>query len=242
MISIRRAATRGVIQSGPVELDCYFSFATSIEPGHEHEGRLRVVNAGHIPAGQHYTLGAEQEMDILTWVEHGVLTTSVEGLPDEAIQGGGLHAVSTAGGCRSLDWHARADTTFFQFWVLPDTEGGEPTQEVRPAPAQADNSGFRIVASGFPEDDPEETQTVTDGAPLTLRARARLLHAEIVQNEGAAYSTTPGRALYLVVVSGQVSLGDALLAKGDAAALENETSLVAIARETSVVLLVDAPL
>ena len=242
MITIRRAATRGVIQSGPIELRCSFAFANCVDAEPEHEGRLRVVNAGHIPAGQHYALGAEQDMDILTWVEQGALTTMVENFAPETLEPGGLHVVSTAAGCHALDWYAKADTTFFQFWVLPDTAGGDPTQEVRPAPAQADDAGFRILASGFPEDDPEETQNVRDGAPAALRARARLLHAVIAQGEGAAYDTTEGRALYLVVVAGKVSIGDIYLTAGDAAALEREQSLVVIADSASVVLLMDVAL
>ncbi|MFT8674598.1 MAG: hypothetical protein ABF990_07190 [Acetobacter sp.] len=242
MISIRRAATRGSIHSGATELFCYFSFATCLDPEHGHDGRLRAVNAGHIPAGQHYTLGAEQDMDILTWVEYGMLSATTEGFEPQTLSAGGLHAVSTATGCRSLDWHAGSETTFFQFWVLPDTEGGDPAQEIRPAPAQPDDDGFRILASGFPEDDPEESGSVTDGAPVVLRARARLLHAAIRQAEGAAYRTTAGRALYLVVVTGEVRIGNERLGAGDAAALDNEDSLTVVAEKESVVLLTDVAL
>lgn len=62
-----------------------------------------------------------------------------------------------------MAWQAGADgASFIQFWLLADTEGGSPTQEARPAFPRLEDGGFRIIASGFPEDDPEMAEVIDD--------------------------------------------------------------------------------
>ncbi|MFW7268108.1 hypothetical protein ACMAUO_09045 [Gluconacetobacter sp. Hr-1-5] len=240
MISIRRASTLGDVRQGDALLHCHFAFASFQDPLHVHDGRLRVVNAGHLAANAEYVLGPERNVDIATWVVDGALTARSDLFPDEAIGAGGLHLLSTAAGCLSMDWRAgAAGASFLQFWFLPDDEGGTPAQEARPAFAGLEDGGFRILASGFPEDDPEESGTITDGAPVVLRARARLLHAAIPEGEGACYQTTPGRALYLVVVRGAVTLENAGLGPGDGARIDGEQQFVVMASEDAVILLAD---
>ncbi|GAA4502667.1 pirin family protein [Gluconacetobacter tumulicola] len=240
MITIRRANVLGQVQRGDALLRCHFAFGAYQDPQHVHDGRLRAVNVGHLPADAAYVLGPERNVDIATWVADGTLTVRSDLFADESIGTGGLHLISTAAGCLSMGWRAgAAGATFVQFWFLPDDEGGTPVQEARPAFAGLEEGGFRILASGFPEDDPEETDTITDGAPVVLRARARLLHAAIPQGEGACYQTTQGRALYLVVVRGTVTLESACLGPGDGARIDDEQQFIVVAGEDAVILLAD---
>ncbi|GBR05653.1 pirin family protein [Acetobacter oeni] len=240
MIVVRRQASLGVVRDQGIPLRCHFSFRTYTNPACGCCGRLRALNAATSAPGEIYRIGPEASIDILTWLLDGALSTSVEGFPAECIGVGGLHAVSTGEGVSRLEWRAGADgATFLQFWFLPDEEGGEPSQETRLAFPALEDGGFRILASGFPEDDPEETQDITDGSPVTIRSRSRLMDACIPAGEGACYDTTTGRALYLIVVSGRVTIGNDMLAAGDAAAVTGETTMTVIADENAVVLLAD---
>lgn len=240
MITIRRANGLGQVRQGDALLGCHFAFGPYQDPRHVHDGRLRVINAVHLAATTDYVLGPERNVDIATWVADGTLTARSDLFPDVAIGTGGLHLVSTAAGCLSVGWRAGAQgASFLQFWFLPDDEGGTPIQEGRPAFAALEDGGFRILASGFPEDDPEETGTIADGAPVVLRARARLLHAAIPRGEGACYQTTKGRALYLVVVRGTVTLDSACLGPGDGARIDDTEQFVVVATEDAVILLAD---
>ncbi|NPC90588.1 hypothetical protein HNH97_17085, partial [Gluconacetobacter entanii] len=193
MIEIRRAATFGCLTDAGVTLRCHFAFRTCADAGRVHWGRLRVVNVATMEAGATFALGAEENTEILTWTGARVLHFTGPGFAPATLPPGSVQALGTGDGVNGLAWRAGAQGGgFVQFWFLPDDEGGNPEAEVREAcPAQEDG-GFRILASGFPEDDPEEEADITDGAPLTIRASSRLLDATLRAGEGAAYATVPG--------------------------------------------------
>ncbi|WP_308721340.1 hypothetical protein [Komagataeibacter xylinus] len=240
MITIRHAASLGTAHDGGQVLRCHFAFADYADPTHGHEGRLRAVNACTLPAGAAYRIGPEAAVDIVTWVADGTLATDMAGFEPDALGTGGLHLASTGSGCAQMAWRAGGQgASFIQFWFLADTQGMVPAQEMRPALPELEDGGFRILASGFPEDDPEEGESVDDGAPVTLTSRARLLHAALPAGEGAAYGTAPGRVLYLLVVSGAVRIGTQGLHAGDAAAISELTDITVTADEAAVVLLAD---
>ena len=240
MITIRQAPTLGSAHSDTLILRCHFAFADYQDPAHIHDGRLRVLNLGMLKPEQAYHLGPEANVDILTWLSAGSLVSHADGFEQEEVGQGGLHLLSTGTGCKRLEWSAGPEgATFIQFWFMADVEGVAPAQEVRASFLQLEDGGFRILASGFPEDDPEEDGQITDGAPVTLTARARLLHAIIPAAEGAAYSTTLGRDLYLLVVSGIVTIDGYVLHCGDAAAITGQQDIVVIAQEKAELLLVD---
>ncbi|GBQ48628.1 hypothetical protein ACM0P6_08960 [Komagataeibacter sucrofermentans] len=240
MITIRHAASLGTAHDGGQVLRCHFAFADYADPAHGHEGRLRAVNACTLPAGAAYRIGPEAAVDIVTWVADGTLTTAMDGFEPDVLSAGGLHLASTGRGCAQLAWRAGGQgASCIQFWFLADTQGMTPAQEMRPALPELEDGGFRILASGFPEDDPEEGESVEDGAPVTLAARARLLHAALPAGEGAAYGTAPGRVLYLLVVSGAVRIGMQGVRAGDAAAISGQTDITVMADEAAVLLLAD---
>ncbi|GAN69160.1 pirin family protein [Acetobacter orleanensis] len=240
MITVRQADTLGVTQSDTLTLRCYFAFADYQDPVHQHEGRLRVLNQGELGPSETYHLGPEAADDIVTWVWTGSLVAQVDGFEPEDIQAGGLHFISAGSGCTGLSWQAGAEgAAFLQFWFLPDMEGGMPRQESRSCLDQQGDGGFSILASGFPEDNAEESEDVTDDGPVALRASARLLHAAIPAGEGAAYNTSASRDLYLVVVSGTVSVEESVLKTGDAAAVQGVQTLTVMAQEQAVILLTD---
>lgn len=240
MITRRRAASLGQVDTATLSLRCHFPFGSYQGTGSVHDGRLRVVNTGQLASNATYDIGPEHDVDILTWVLQGTLDTHCADTTPEHIATGGLHAVMTAQGCPDLRWQAGPQgAAFLQFWILADTQGGSMAQESRPAFAALEDGGFRILASGFPEDDPEQAEGITDGAPVVLRSRSRLLHATLCKGEGAAYQTVQGRALYLVVVSGTATVDTTRLEAGDGACLDGTPYCVIMAEEDCVLLLCD---
>ncbi|MFT9441465.1 MAG: hypothetical protein ABF593_06850 [Acetobacter papayae] len=208
---------------------------------------LATVLVADMSAGSLYSSPPPvRDMDILTWLHHGALRASAPPFPPEDIAADWLHAIGTQENGTPPTWQAEQDSHLIQFHLLPETQDSVPEQSLRPGFAALEDGGLRILASGFPEDDPEDnpesTLTITDGAPLTLRSRARLLHAALPPNEGAAYQTTPGRALFALVVEGTVQVGETTLQAQDAALITDEESLTIIAIAPSVVLLMDSPL
>lgn len=240
MITIIRAASLGTAHSGGLSLRCHFAFADYQDPTRLHEGRLRAVNIGTLSAGAAYCIGPETAVDIVTLLHTGTMATEMAGFPKENLSPGELHLISAGTGCEVLSWAAGSKgASFIQFWFLPDIGGIAPMQDVRPPFSNLEDGGFQIIASGFPEDDPEDEEVFPDGAPMVLTASARLLYAAIPGGEGAAYRTVPGRDLYLVVVSGNVRVGEHVLHAGDAAALSESIDLTVLAAEAAIVLLAD---
>lgn len=240
MMTIRRAATLGTNPSSDVNMRCHFAFQGYQDAAHIHEGRLRVANTAVLRPGECFRLEREHDVDIVTWVQQGELITHTEDFLPETVPAGALHVLRTGTGCTDMAWHAGADgASFVQLWFLADEEGMTPCQEIREDDRTSSEGGFQILASGFPEDDPEENDLPDDAAPVTLSSRARFLLATIPTGEGAAYDTVEGRDLYLILVSGNVKIGNEELTPGDGASFEGEQQIVVIAEETAVVLLAD---
>ncbi|OUI99277.1 pirin [Acetobacter orientalis] len=241
MIDVKLANTWGVAQVGPVTVRCHFAFADVCHAGLKQGGHLRALNAVQLAAKQTYELGPEAAVDIVTWVHSGSLTAQMNGFDAQTLAPQGLHLASTGSGCSRIIWQSGTEgAVFYQIWLLADVAGTTPEQETRPAQLALEDGGFRILASGFPEDDPEEGAEIEDGAPVTLYARARVLHTILPEGEGAAYCTTPQRMLLLLVVEGVVTLGQIMLHAGDTATLREQTDLTVIAQSTATVLLIDA--
>ena len=80
---------------------------------------------------------------------------------------------------------------------------------------------------------------IIEGAPAALLGSERLLHTTLSTGEGARYQTTPGRSLFLLVVSGTVTLEDTTLDAGDSAAISEQQELLIIAQSDASVLLAD---
>lgn len=239
MITVRRANTLGVSHSGTVLLTSHFSFADYKCNSLPNTGCLHAVNLGALEAGQTYSLKTESATDILTWVCSGSLTTTISGFGTEFIEKGGLHLISTGTGCSSLNWTSGATgVSFIQFWFLADILGTEPAQEARPALPELEDGSFKILASGFPEDDPEDEMFGSE-APVPLTASARLLHASLPKGEGAAYNTTPDRSLYLIVLSGIIRIENETLYAGDACLLTDIETLTVLSENDSTILLTD---
>ncbi|OUJ12401.1 hypothetical protein [Acetobacter okinawensis] len=239
-LKIRRADSLGHAHSDTLILRCHFAFADYQASEYGHEGRLRAINLGSLPPNGSYALGPQANVDIVTWLQAGSVQVEAEGFASETIHAGGLHLLSAGAGVNAAMWQAgQSGASFIQFWLLADTEGDSPKQESREEFPQLEDGGFRIIASGFPEDDPETMEVIADGAPVALSGRNRLLHAQIPKGQGAAYQTTQGRDLHILVVSGEVTLSGTVLSCGDGAMLEHTSSVVVLATQASVVLLTD---
>jgi redox-sensitive bicupin YhaK (pirin superfamily) len=242
MIEIQRASAFGTISQDGARVRCRFSFRDYDAGGRLGWGALRALNVIDLPAGKSYALGPHSDIIVLTWVESGELKVRTSDLHDRPLKAGSLHAINAGSGVREMTWEAtEGDARFWQSWILPESCGDEPSEEIREAfPANEDGS-FRILASGFPEDSPEDWKDVTDGFPIPITSESRLLDSFLPKGESASYRTVSNRALYLTVVAGGIAVAGDTLRAGDSIGLKDEQSLEITALTDSTLLLADIP-
>jgi redox-sensitive bicupin YhaK (pirin superfamily) len=118
----------------------------------------------------------------------------------------------------------------YQIWLLPQRKGLEPSyQEL--ALGEADKRGrFRLVAS-------------PDGAAgsLTIHQDARLYLTSLLPGEVVSHEIEHGRAVWLQVLRGNVSLHDNNLSAGAGVAVTDENAISVQATVPSEVLVFDLP-
>ncbi|NVN11302.1 MULTISPECIES: pirin family protein [Nguyenibacter] len=206
MIQLHHPSTLGLLTRDGVTLRCHFAFRDYAGTAPVHWGRLRVLNRIELDADAAFRLANERSVEIVTLVLDGTVVVRVDGLGDSLLQPGDCHVVSAGDGIGLATWQAGgAPAALLQLWLLPEEEGGEPEIGLR---RDADRSGHEhiLLASGFPEDDPEETDQGRSGDPLPLKARARVLRIALPAGGQAVISTRADRSVYALVVAGRVDI------------------------------------
>ncbi len=204
MIDIRQESGLGLLAQNGVTFHCHFAFRDYAGTAPVHWGRLRVLNRIALDTDASFTLARERSVEILTLVLDGMVAARVDGLGDRLLNPGDCHVVSAGDGVAQATWKAAgAPATVLQLWFLPEEEGGELAIGLR---RDVDHVGHEhcLLASGFPEDDPEEADQGRSGDPLPLKARARLLRLVLQAGEETTIPTTSDRFVYAVVVAGQM--------------------------------------
>ncbi|MFS3137341.1 pirin family protein [Gluconacetobacter sacchari] len=206
MIKVRHPSELGHLVQDRVKLDCHFAFRDYVHSAPLHWGRLRVLNRIELEADAAFRLDHESAVEIVTLVLDGMVVAMVDGLGDSLLKPGDCHVISAGDGVALATWKAGgAPASLLQLWLLPEEEGGEPEIGLR---RKGDRSGHQhaLLASGFPADDPEETDQGRSGDPLPLKARARVLRVMLPTGGQAVIPTYADRCVYALVAAGRVEI------------------------------------
>ncbi|WP_223206148.1 pirin family protein [Streptomyces xanthii] len=206
MRDIRRAGERypgGEPEAG-IESRHAFSFGPHYDPDNLRFGAILACNEERLGPGAGFSEHPHSHTEIITWVVRGELTHRDSAGHETVVRPGDVQHLSSGGGVRHVERNdsTSAPLTFLQMWLAPRDPGGEPRYEV-----------VRGIADSTPYDVPEA------GALLHVR---RLAAGERTRLPAAPY-------VYVHVVDGEVMLGDAELAPGDAARLTDEDGPEALA-------------
>lgn len=206
MIKVRHPSELGHLVQDGVRLDCHFAFRDYVDRAPLHWGRLRVLNRVELEADAAFRLDHESAIEIVTLVLDGVVAALVDGLGDSLLKPGDCHVVSAGEGVALATWKAGgAPASLLQLWLLPEEEGGEPEIGLC---RNGDRFGHQhaLLASGFPADDPEETDQGRSGDPLPLKASARVLRLMLPAGGQAVVPTYADRCVYVLVAAGRVEI------------------------------------
>ncbi len=217
MLTLRKSQDRGFADHGWLKSFHSFSFAGYFDPRHMGFGNLRVINEDRIAPGTGFGTHGHRDMEIISYVLQGNLAHkdtlgNVKGIPP-----GDVQRMSAGRGVQHSEFnHAPDQTThFLQIWIEPNVTGIPASYEQKSFTDAEKRGALRLVAS-------------PDGADgsVTIHADASLRAGLFDGPETARLTLDPARKAYVHLVRGQLDVNGHNLAAGDAALLENESSLI----------------
>lgn len=234
MIAIRQADTRGRNNWSWLDSWHTFSFGRYIDRAHTHFRSLRVINDDIVAPGKGFEPHPHEDMEIVSYVVSGSLAHK------DWMGAGGTHAhesgpgsvqVMTAGtGVTHSEFNPSPTEPvhLFQIWLFPDRKGHTPAYAQRDFPESEKRNKLALLVSSD-----------RGGAPLTIHQDAKIFATLLSPGAKVSHTLAPGRAAYVQVVKGAITLNGHSLARGDGAAIEDESALTLEGKEDADVLLFD---
>ena len=216
MITLRRSADRGHVNHGWLDTYHTFSFAGYRDPDFMGFSVLRVINQDRVGPGQGFGTHGHQDMEIVSYVLDGVLEHKDSMGTGSQMSPGEVQLMSAGTGVTHSEFNASADEElhFLQMWVIPAERGTEPRYDQR-AFAEAERRGkLRLVVSPDGQD-----------GSLTIGQDVRLYAGLLDGGEATKFELARGRAGWLHVARGSLTLNEEPLGPGDGAAIQDEQML-----------------
>ena len=230
MIEIRKANDRGHADHGWLNSYHTFSFASYRDPKHMGFRSLRVMNEDRVAAGQGFGEHAHDNMEIVSYVLEGALEHKDSLGNGEVLQPGEFQRISAGTGITHSEFNPskREPTHFYQIWLLPKSQGIEPSYEQKHfADAELTNA-LRVVASPDGRD-----------GSLSIHQDASIFLSKLDSGHSIRHTNPSGRHAWLQVLRGSVTLNGDTLETSDGAAISDETELNITANSDAEVMLFD---
>jgi quercetin 2,3-dioxygenase len=215
MITLRPSAERGRGNYGWLDTRYSFSFANYFDRKHMGFRDLRVINEDWIAAGQGFGSHPHQDMEIITYIVQGDLSHRDSTGREATIKPNDVQRMSAGTGVVHSEYNnSEAPVHLLQIWIMPEAKGLPPSYEDRTFPREEKLNQLRLVAS---HDGRQDSTRINQDASVY----ASLLDA----GKSLDYELAPGRHGWLQLVSGELEVNGTKLAKGDGAAVSDETRL-----------------
>jgi redox-sensitive bicupin YhaK (pirin superfamily) len=230
MIVLRPAAARGQTRLSWLDSRHTFSFGDYYDPANESFRSLRVLNDDKIAAGGGFGAHPHRDFEIVSYVVAGALEHKDSLGTGSVVRPGDVQRMTAGTGIRHSEYNPSATepTHLLQIWLTPERRGLTPGYEQKNFPAADRRSRWRLLASPDGRD-----------GSVTIRQDADLWGTLLETGEAAAHELRPGRAAWLQVARGAVTLNGRPLAAGDGAAVTDERALAVAATEPAELLLFD---
>jgi redox-sensitive bicupin YhaK (pirin superfamily) len=230
MIELRPFNTLGAFRNEWLNAHHHFSFGGYHDPTRMGLGRLRVWNDDEVAPGTGFDPHPHRDMEIVTYIREGAITHR-DNLGNEGrTEAGDVQVMHAGTGITHAEYNLeKIPTRLFQIWIMPDRRGVAPGWGTRSFPRG--NDGLTVLASGRPEDAKSEA--------LKLNADAAVLAGTLCEGQTAEFSLAPGRAAYLVPVTGAVTVNGVVAQPRDGVAISDERSVMITATEPTELVVVD---
>ncbi|WP_257304238.1 pirin family protein [Geothrix campi] len=230
MITLRSAGARGHFDFGWLDTRHTFSFGEYFDPDHQQFHALRVLNEDRVQPGKGFGTHGHRDMEILTWVLSGALEHRDSLGTHGVIRPGEAQVMSAGTGIRHSEFNASATEPvhFLQIWILPERQGLTPRYDQVAFPESELRNRLRLIAS-------------PDGAEGSVKVfqDVKVFAARLEAGREVQAAVPTGRAGFLQVAKGAVTLNGTAMNAGDAARIEGEPSFTVVADSFSEVLFFD---
>ena len=232
MITIRKSEDRGHVKNGWLESFHTFSFASYHDPKQMGFRSLRVINDDRVAAGRGFGAHAHRDMEILSYVLEGKLAHKDSMGHVEVLGPNEIQKMSAGNGVIHSEFNGSETEAvhFLQIWIEPNGKGSAPAYEQINFDPEEKHNRLKVLAA----------PTRVPGA-VQIQQDASMSVTALDQGSSIRHGIAPGRAAWMHVVSGQVTVNGQVLREGDAAAVQNESLLDVVnsGAHTSEVLLFD---
>jgi redox-sensitive bicupin YhaK (pirin superfamily) len=230
MITIRRAAERGHTDFGWLDSRHTFSFGDYVDYDQMGFHSLRVINDDKVAAGGGFPMHPHRDMEIITWVLSGALEHKDSLGTGSVIRAGDVQRMTAGTGILHSEFNAsKTDPVhLLQIWIFPEKRGLKPGYAQTSFPAADRKGQLKLVAS-------------RDGreGSVSFHQDASVYAAALGAGQKVTHTLAPGRAAWVQVATGAVTLNGRRLETGDAAAVEGETALELVGVEDGETLVFD---
>jgi quercetin 2,3-dioxygenase len=232
MVQIRKSEERGHAKHGWLDSYHTFSFADYYDPKHMGFRSLRVINEDRVAPGSGFGTHGHRDMEILSYVLEGSLAHKDNMGHQEVLGPNEIQRMSAGTGVTHSEFNpSNIDPVhFFQIWLEPATRGTPSSYEQIRFDPKEKQGKFRLLAS-----------PVGGSGVARINQDAKVFVAELAKGDEIAYPLSSQRHAWVHVVRGGVTMNEASLHPGDAAAVSEEDglALVGACAEPSEVLLFD---
>lgn len=206
MNTLLKSNDRGFADHGWLQSHHSFSFANYYNPEQLGFSDLLVINDDHVAPGKGFKRHPHQNMEIFSYVLEGTLEHQDSMGNGSQIQAGDVQLMSAGTGVTHSEFNAspQAEVHFLQIWILPDTQGLQPSYQQKRFSTEGKRGRLQLILS-------------PDGAQGSLRIHqeARVYAGLFDGTERTSVPVPAQRYLYVHLARGSLTVNGQSLQAGD---------------------------
>jgi len=231
---LHTSESRGHANHGWLDARHSFSFAGWYDPERIQFGALRVLNDDIIQGGMGFGTHPHDNMEIVTIPLKGDLEHKDSMGNSAVIREGDIQVMSAGTGVYHSEYNKNADKAInlFQLWIFPNKRDVEPRYEQIPIRSLHQKNIFFQILSPHPDE---------QGVWIHQNAWIHLLEADAQTNHSYTIKS-PGNGVYVMVIEGEIAIGDQVLKRRDAMGIWDTAVFDLNVLQDAQVMLVDVPM
>jgi redox-sensitive bicupin YhaK (pirin superfamily) len=229
-----KASERGFADHGWLKAHHSFSFANWYQPDRVNFGALRVLNDDLVAPGMGFGMHPHDNMEIITIPLSGRIAHKDSMGNAAEIVAGEIQVMSAGTGVLHSEFNPSEteQLSLFQIWIFPDKRNVTPRYDQVNYEKLLIEDRFTLLVSNQ-----------EDQAPVWIHQDAKISIGSFRENQRISYEMdSPQNGVYLMLIEGQIKIGEQLLNKRDAIGVWNTKEIGFDTTSASKVLAIEIPM